>query len=221
MQIYISLIIICIILLFIKYLYHPYSLEQLCIDDMINNDLFETGDIILFNSQFNYSSLFVMNHITHVGIIFKNNDGTFIFEVTNNKIHDDINISTRNYILMTPIYKRLANYPGNIYYKKLNKKLTKKMYDTMKEFIEICYKTKYYDINFFDYVFSKKILGEKFRNNINCVELIMELLYLLDLHDYEIYRKKICNPLKYIENLSTLKHDYEYLPMIKLEKQFY
>src|SRR5688572_26579475 len=125
MSFYFGIVIIILILLsYNKILYSPIDAPKISLEDLIKYNIFKTGDLILFNTQNNYTSHVLFNHVTHVGIIYIKNDEVYLFETTHNA-HQDINVSSKRTVIITPIYKRLSNYPGFIYYKKLNKSLTK------------------------------------------------------------------------------------------------
>lgn len=221
MSFYFGIIIIILILLFYnKLLYSPIKAPKVSMEDLIRHNVFKSGDLVLFNTQNNYTSHMLFNHITHVGIVYVKKGEILLFETTHNR-HQDFNISTKNTVITTPIYKRLTNYPGFVYYKKLNKNLTNNMLKKMDDFVNYSLDNKNYDLNFIDYFMNKFILGETFRDNVNCVEILYELFDYLDLYDYKDYIKNIGHPLKKIEKLKILKNGYNYSDIIKIEKEYY
>jgi len=95
------------------------------------------------------------------------------------------------------------------------------MLKKMDDFVNYSLDNKNYDLNFIDYFMNKFILGETFRDNVNCVEILYELFDYLDLYDYKDYIKNIGHPLKKIEKLKILKNGYNYSDIIKIEKEYY
>ena len=164
---------------------------------MLYSDLkpyFKSGDLIFF-SFINASILtrsWINSRFPHVGMVIKYNDELFIIELVDD---DDIKPRDKRHrgVLLNPLFERISEYAGSVYYSSLKSKLSAKNEKILKDYAANREVYNYTDTSQIIYsllTFSKKLD----KNNRFCTEYIAELLDALEISSKPINSSKIALP---------------------------
>lgn len=207
MVLYVSLglnILFCIILIWFYVFYaRKLDCEKIDLDYMIENNLFRTGDLILFKATDCLHGLKLANYFTHAGIVYILNCIPYIFEA-----------EYAHSIVLSPLRDRVLRYRGFCYVKSLNIQLPNDVLREFDDFINYAINDMYYDRK----VVSKaveKIIGKTCDTGTNCAELAflcMLRLGLLPITEYYTYHPHY---LRYITNIA-LQKPYKYSDPVRL-----
>ena len=213
----ILLIIIILILTWIYYLqfYKIKTKESIFIDDLINQQLLKTGDLILFKAYNNFNSIFHGSYFGHVGIVYMQNGIPMIFEANN---IDNISLKkhhSKDGIFLTPLIDRIKKYKGKCFLKPIYKQLDKSTHDHFYNFIEFGLQNMKYDHAVFSRGICRYLGIEKCGKGTDCGQLVVLSLInlgLLSEHEYDIPR---LHHLKYVSELTDLINN-NYMPLIEI-----
>ena len=165
-----------------------------------------SGDIILFkHDEMSVLTKFI-TYFSHVGIVLKTNDQSYILE--NHAYGDatDININTGG-VHLHNLHKRLITYKGNFQVLKLNVPLNNAQVNGLIDTYHDRYKKfEFKDSLINDYI-QECFLGTKKLNKYNCSEFIMTVLNDLGMNNKNVQ--------------CTVPDSFLDLPMYRLQKQYF
>jgi hypothetical protein len=219
----IIIVILIILILWIIWmrLIHP-KVETKNLDELLKNNRFKTGDIILFHSLDNIYSVFI-GYYTHCGIIYIDPDDPsrtpYLFEAIGppdanaNVLANEI---PRNGICICKLEDRLRRYKGYVYYKQLSEPIPQLICEEFKKFIGFARNHMFYDYNFHSMVIHKFMMRNKCSINTNCGELVFLSLIRLRLLPDKTYNEKISHHLLWISRLKNLTGKYHYKDIIRI-----
>ena len=184
------------------------------IDDVLNDNVLKTGDIILFKSYNNFNSILTSSYFGHVGIVYCESSVPLLFEanITNNqplKPHHN-----KAGIYLSPLEDRIKKYKGRCWLKPLNKELSPDAIKGFREFIDYALTNMHYEHAIASSALRKWLRLARCSNNTNCAELTFLSLIKLGLLPIEEYDKHMLHYLKYVARLENLSNGYKYLPLI-------
>lgn len=210
----IILIIIVIWVYYVQFRTIPVN-KQLFVDDVINNDILKTGDLILFKAYNNINSLFHGSYFGHIGIVYKpKGQQPMLFEANGIEFTPLKPHHNKNGVFLTPLADRVKKYKGRCYIKPLAKELNIN-HDEFLSFIEWCIQNMYYDYNVIISGISKYVNARNFDLRTDCAQIIFITLIKLGLLDPSELDKKILNHLIYLSDLKKIK-DNEYMDLIEM-----
>lgn len=204
---YIILSILLLIILLISYLIIIFNLYKTDYNDNNNYRVYKkilysnlkpylkSGDLLFFSST-NASiktRSWINSRFAHVGMIIKINNKLYVIELVGNDEIRPLQPSPISGIIVNPLFTRIVNYSGSVYYSSLNLNLSKEKEQQLKEYIKYSDKYKYNE--------TKKILYSLLTHskkldtyNRFCTEFIAEILDNLDISSKPLNSSKLNLP---------------------------
>jgi hypothetical protein len=214
-----NIIIIILIVIYIYFMQFKYpKYEKIDLSNLLLNT--KTGDLILFHACDNFHAPLIMSYMTHVGIVYRNNNNSkpLLFEamMPNNTFPTKF----KNGILLVDLEERCKTYKGFMYYKELAIPISSISNDEFYIFIKWALYNLYYMNNLFTNAIQKVILNDNFRYSTQCGELTTLSLIKLNLLSKFEFNNNRKHHLKWICNLTNLNNNY-YLPLKEIFIQQY
>ena len=205
-MLYIILILYCI------FKYTTPKLDSIDLETLIFKQRFKTGDIILFQSNYEYYEPLVFSHYGHIGIIYLYENIPYIFEASiTSKIITNGGYNF-NGIYCVPLIERLRRYTGRCIYKELAYSIDKNIGQDFGKFIDYCLTRMAYDPNIY-YSAIKRGFGRHINHKVNCGELVfLSLIQLKLLPNIEYYRN-VFHYLRWMCNIRHLHKNYYHTPI--------
>lgn len=189
-------------------------------DNIINNNLLKTGDMILFKAFNNYNSIFTANYFGHIGIIYIDPDDKkqipMLFEANGIEGTPLMDHHSKKGIYVTPVRERIKKYKGMCFWKPLNKEISGEKILEFKSFINYALDNMEYNHKIFSDALIKGLGLEKCTKKTNCAQLAFLSLIKLDLLPVDYYHEKSFHHLKWMSNIKELKNGYKYLDLIEI-----
>lgn len=192
--------------------YIIYKEDRIELDNLL--DVVENGDLILFKSLENLNSTYIGNYYTHIGIIIRY-DIPMLFEINGFHQYEEL----KSEVTLTPLKDRLLNYRGLVYVKFCKKNVDILILDYFKKiFIPYAKNNFRYNKNVLVNGLKKGLGMEKINKQINCAELVLISLIILEIISKDIADMQIFHSLKYCCNLDS--HTIPYYIYIKQFKTY-
>jgi len=198
---YIISVLLCVIFLLLLYtiiLYNLYktdaSVERIY-KRMLYSDVkkyFKPGDLLFFsfiNADIKTRS-WINSRFPHIGMIVRYNDELFVIELVGDDNIRPRDTEIHKNAIITPLFDRISNYAGSVYYASLKSKLSAKNEKILEEYVinrkMYNYATKPQVLcGLFTY--SKKL----YKKNRYCTEFIAEILDAIDISSKPVNSSKI------------------------------
>ena len=204
---YIILIINFLIILLLSYLLIIIKLFKSDSSDYKNHRIYKkilfsnlkpyvkSGDLLFFsyiNSDVRTRS-WINNRFPHVGMIIVVNGEPFIIEIIDKYVMKPKQSEYVSGLILTPIFDRIVNYSGSVYYSSLKTPLSKEQNNILKDYIKNIDIYKYNKIS--SIVYSLLTHSKKLDNyNRFCTEFIAEVLDKLDISSKPVNSSKLNLP---------------------------
>ena len=155
----------------------------------------KSGDLLFFsgvNSDVITRS-WINHRFPHVGMIVKINNENFIIEIIDKYVMKPRQTDFVSGLILTPVFDRIVNYSGSVYYSSLKTPLSKEKEDILKDYTK---KTDIYKYNKTSSIFYSLFTHSKKLDNYNrfCSEFVAELLDKLDISSKPLDSTKLNLP---------------------------
>jgi hypothetical protein len=204
---YIILTINFLILLLISYILITIKLFKPDINDYKNNRIYKkilfsnlkkyikSGDLLFFssiNSDVKTRS-WINNRFPHVGMIIMINNKPFIIEIIDKYLMKPRQSEFISGVILTPVFDRIVNYYGSVYYSSLKTPLYKEQDNILQDYVKNMSIYKYNKIS--SIIYSLFTHSKKLDNyNRFCTEFIAEILDKLNISSKPLNSSKLNLP---------------------------
>ncbi len=186
--------------------------DQIFIDDLINNRILKTGDLILFKAYNNFNSIFHGSYFGHIGIVYIDpqdpSQTPMLFEANGIERVPLKSHHSKNGVFLTPLADRLKKYKGRCFLKSLAYSIDPILIKSFHQFIEFCLANFEYDYNVFSNGFKKALGIKRCDCKTDCGQIVFLCLIKLGLIDTSEYDIPRLNHLTYVCNISELINNY-------------
>lgn len=214
---YVIAFMVMIIVLYIYLIqYHCYSYDKIFLEDLVNNNLLKTGDLILFKAYDNYNAILIGSYYTHIGIVYVGKGNIpYIFEA------NGIDTQDSDGIFLTPLSDRIKTYKGKCYYKQLSNQLQAHAILELEWFMDYAMRNMYYNHSVLSSSIKKFSGVEKCNDGTNCGELVFLCLLKLGLLPLEYYYDNVFHYLSWMCSIKELSDGYEYEEPIEIVYKYF
>lgn len=204
---YIILTVNFLIILLLSYLLIIINLFKCDVNDYKNNRIYKkilfsnlngyikSGDLLFFssiNSDVRTRS-WINNRFPHIGMIIMINNEPFIIEIIDKYLLKPRQTNYVSGVILTPVFDRIVNYAGSVYYSSLKTPLTKEQNDILQDYVKNISIYKYNKIS--SIVYSLFTHSKKLDNyNRFCTEFIAEILDKLNISSKPVNSSKLNLP---------------------------
>lgn len=143
----------------------------------------KSGDLLLFSSS-NVdikTRSWINSRFAHMGMVVKYNHKKYVIEMLNSDLMYPTQTIPKSNMTITPLFDRVANYAGSVYYSSLNTPLTKQQEDILiSDYLSISNKYKYKYNKQSNIIYSLLTHSNKLDgNNRFCTEFIADIVNVL------------------------------------------
>jgi hypothetical protein len=193
-----------VIIIVLFYYYYMHHMHPTCPSVWYDDQLFKTGDIILFKSQDNLNSLKMFNYYTHIGVVIipsevgLSGNEPHLWEAANLKHMNTVYKYTDAHgILLTPLRPRIHHYKGLVFWRSLITPIDEGLKSSFGEYIAWAREKLYYDEKVIRSGTCRRI-GYKPTFGTNCGELTFLSLIRLGILPRSYYNKNVAHYLKWM-----------------------
>jgi len=155
----------------------------------------KSGDLLFFSSITTdvRTRSWINNRFPHVGMIIIVNNEPFIIEIVDNYVMKPRQTDFVSGLILTPIFDRIVNYSGSVYYSSLRNSLSKEKEIILQDYIK---NTSIYKYNKISSIIYSLLTHSKKLDNYNrfCTEFIAEVLDKLDISSKPLNSSKLNLP---------------------------
>jgi hypothetical protein len=175
-------------------------------------DIFKTGDIIVFKASNNFNSIFHGSYFGHMGIVYIDpNDPThtpMLFEANGVERMPLMPRHPTCGIFLTPLSARISKYKGRCFLKQLEEPLREDIVRQFGPFIDYCLANFQYDKNIGTSALKKYLGFKRCDSKTDCGQIVFLSLIKLGLLSIEDYDKPIFHHLLHVAKLKEVTNNY-------------